>query len=123
MQRGHMATSWKMPAKMPGEPSGPGTATPTFGEPVRCCSGGRAVCVLSCVRLLVTPWTVACQAPLSVEFYRQEEYWRGLLFPPPGYLPDPGIKPLFPVSPALAGEFFTTSAPWEVLGGRGGVLK
>ena len=81
------------------------------------------MCVLSRVRLLVTPWTVARQAPLSVEFYRQEEYWRGLLFPPPGYLPDPGIKPLFPVTPALAGGFFTTSAPWEVLGGRGGVLK
>ena len=93
------------------------------GEPVRCCSGERAVCVLSHVRLLVTPWTVARQAPLSVEFYRQEEYWRGLLIPPPGYLPDPGIKPLFPVTPALAGGFFTTSAPWEALGGRGGVLK
>ena len=37
------------------------------------------------------PWTVACQAPLSVEFSRQE-YWRGLPFPSPGDLPDPGIK-------------------------------
>ena len=39
---------------------------------------------------LVTPWTVACQAPLSVGFSRQE-YWSGLLFPSPGYLPNPGI--------------------------------
>ena len=47
---------------------------------------------LSCVRLFVTPWTVACQAPLSMGFSRQE-YWNGLLFPSPGHLPDPGIKP------------------------------
>jgi len=39
----------------------------------------------------VTPWTGACQAPLSVEFSRQE-YWSGLPFPSPGDLPDPGIK-------------------------------
>ena len=44
-----------------------------------------------------TPWTVARQAPLSVEFSRQE-YWSGLPFPSPGDLPDPGIKP---ASPAL----------------------
>ena len=49
------------------------------------------------------PWTVAHQAPLSMGFPRQE-YWSGLPFPPPGDLPDPGIKP---VSPALAGRFFT----------------
>ena len=45
----------------------------------------------------VIPWTVAHQAPLSVEFSRQE-YWSGLPFPPPGDLPHPGIKP---GSPAL----------------------
>ena len=39
-----------------------------------------------------TPWTVACQAPLSMRFSRQE-YWSGLPFPSPGDLPDPGIKP------------------------------
>ena len=44
------------------------------------------------VRLFVTPWTVACQAPLSMGFSRQE-YWSGLPCPPPGDLPDPGIKP------------------------------
>ena len=42
------------------------------------------------VRLFETPWTVACQASLSMGFLRQE-YWRGLLFPSPGDLPDPGI--------------------------------
>ena len=52
----------------------------------------------------VTPWTVACQVPLSMEFSTQE-YWSGVPFPSPGDLPDPGIKP---ASPALAGEFFTT---------------
>ena len=45
----------------------------------------------------MTPWTVACQAPLSIGFPRQE-YWSELPFPSPGDLPDPGVKP---VSPAL----------------------
>ena len=43
------------------------------------------------VQLCVTPWTVACQAPLSMEFSKQE-YWSGLSFPSPGDLPDPGMK-------------------------------
>ena len=49
--------------------------------------------MLCCAQLLsfVTPWTVACQAPLSMKFSRQE-YWSGLPFPPPGDLPDPGIR-------------------------------
>ena len=51
-------------------------------------------------------------APLSMGFSRQE-YWSGLLFPPLGALPNPGIEPESPVSPALAGGFFTTSATWE----------
>ena len=55
----------------------------------------------------VTPWTVACQAPLSTEFSRQE-YWNRLPFPTPGDLPNPGTKP---ASLAWAGGFFTTSAP------------
>ena len=46
---------------------------------------------LSCVQLFVTLWTVACQAPLSMGFSRQE-HWSGLLCPPPGDLPNPGIK-------------------------------
>ena len=57
-----------------------------------------------------TPWTVAYQAPLSVGFCRQE-YWSGLLFPPPGDLPDPGIKLLSLMSPALADRLFTTIPP------------
>ena len=63
-------------------------------------------CVLSHVQLCATPWTVACQTPLSMEFSRQE-YWSGLPFPTSGDLPDLGIKPTSPVSPALAGRFFT----------------
>ena len=58
--------------------------------------------------------TVALQAPVSMGFSRQE-YWSGLPFPPPGDLPDPGIKPMTLMSPALAGGFFTTSATWEAL--------
>ena len=50
---------------------------------------------LSRVRLFATPWTVAYQAPQSMEFSRQE-YWSGLLFPSPGDLPNPGIEPRFP---------------------------
>ena len=49
------------------------------------------VCVYSVMSDSVTPWTVAFQAPLSMEFSRQE-YWSGLPFPPPEYLPNPGIK-------------------------------
>ena len=58
----------------------------------------------------VIPWTVACQAPLSVGFPRQE-YWSGLPFLPPGDLPDPGTEPRSLESPALAGGFFTTEPP------------
>ena len=65
---------------------------------------------LSHVQLFVTPWTVGCQAPLFMEFSRQE-YWNGLLFTTPGDLPDPGIEPASFVSPALAGGFFTTVPP------------
>ena len=71
-----------------------------------------AVCVcqwLSRVRLFETPWTAAHQAPLSLGFSRQE-YWSGLPCPSPEDLSDPGIEPMTPVSPALAGGFFTTSA-------------
>ena len=50
---------------------------------------------LSPVQLFVTPWTVTCQAPLSMEFPRQE-YWSGLPFPSPGDLPDPGIELMCP---------------------------
>ena len=61
--------------------------------------------VLSHVRLFSTPQTVACQAPLSMGFSRQE-YWSGLPFPPPGNLPDSGIEP---TSPALQADFLSLS--------------
>ena len=65
------------------------------------------VCVPSHVQLFVTPWTIARQTPLSVNF--PQGYWSGLPFPPPGDLPNPGIEPTSPGSPALAGVFFTTA--------------
>ena len=71
--------------------------------------------LLSCfshVQLLVTAWTVAHQAPLSMGFSRHE-YWSGLPCPPPGDLPDPGTEPTILMSPALAGGFFTTSSARE----------
>ena len=55
----------------------------------------------------VTQWTVACQAPLSKGFPRQE-YWSGLPFASPGDLPDSEDEP---ASPVLAGRFFTTEPP------------
>ena len=56
---------------------------------------------LSPVRLFATPWTVAYQAPLFMEFSRQE-YWSGLPFPSPGDLPDPGIEPGSPTLQAVS---------------------
>jgi len=53
-------------------------------------------------------------APLSVEFSRQE-HWGGFPFPTPEDLPDPGIKPVSPASPALSGRFFTTEIVWNPL--------
>ena len=68
----------------------------------------------SCVWLFVILWTITRQAPLSMEFSRQE-YWSGLPFPPPEDLPDQEIKPVSLTSPALAEGFLTTSATWEAL--------
>ena len=68
-------------------------------------------CLLSCfshVRLFATPWTESLQAPLSMEFSRQE-HWSGLPFPSAGNLPDPGTEPASLASPALAGSFFIIS--------------
>ena len=62
---------------------------------------------LSRVRLFVTPWTVAYQAPPSVGFSCQE-YWSGLPFPSPGDLPNPGIEPR---SPALEADALTSEPP------------
>ena len=73
------------------------------------------MCVLSCfscVQLLATLWTIACQAPLSMGLSRQE-YWSGLPCPPPGALPHPGMEPTSLMSPALTDEFFITGTTWE----------
>ena len=64
------------------------------------------------VRLFAILRTVARPAPLSMGFSRQE-YWSGLPCPPPGHLPDPGMEPTSPVSPALVGQLFTTSGTWR----------
>ena len=74
-----------------------------------CLLSSRRACSVaeSC---LVTPWTVAHQAPLSMGSSRQE-YWRGLPFPFLGELPDPGIEPMSLTPPATAGRFFTTEPP------------
>ena len=61
-----------------------------------------------------TPWTVACQAPLTMRFSRQE-YWSGLPCPAPGDLSHSGTEPESHMSPELAGEFFTTSSTWVLV--------
>ena len=70
--------------------------------------------LLSRMRLLETPWTVAHQAPLSMEFSRQK-HWSGLPFPSPGDFPDPGIEPW---SPALQAD----SLPSEPPGKSGSII-
>ena len=72
------------------------------GDKDQACMLSRSV-----VQFFATPWTVACQVPLSLGFSRQE-YWGGLSFPSPGDLPDPGIEP---GSPALQVDFFLLSEP------------
>ena len=75
-------------------------------------SAGMHVCQVASVRLFAILWTIACQAPLSMGFSRQE-YWSGLPCLPSGDLLDPGIEPATLPSLALAGRFFTTRAIWE----------
>ena len=70
--------------------------------------------VISCVWLFVTPGTVARQAPLYKKLSRQE-YCSIFPFPSSGDLPDPGIEPVSPTSPALAGGFFTSESPGKFL--------
>ena len=71
------------------------------------------MCAPPCSRvwLFETPWTVAHQDPLSMEFSRQE-YWSGLPFPTPGDLPNPRIEPTSFVPPALAGRIFNSCTTW-----------
>ena len=80
----------------------------TFLDFKKCvCAESRQSCLTLC-----DPVDWGPLAPLSIEFSRQE-YWRGLSCPPPEELSDSGIKPVSPVSPTSAGEFFTTSITWE----------
>ena len=67
--------------------------------------------LLSHVQLCATPWTVARQAPVSMEFSRQEQ-WSVLPFPSPGDLPDPGIEP---GSPAWQADFLASEPPGKPL--------
>ena len=78
-----------------------------FDSLMQCCVSVTKSCPTLC-----DPMTVARQAPLSMGFSRQE-YWSGLLCPPPGNLLDSGIEPVSPTSSALADKFFITSATWE----------
>ena len=71
---------------------------------------GGSLVAKSCMTL-ATLWAIACQAPLSVGFSRQE-HWNGLLFPSPGNLPNPGIKP---ISPALQADSLPTELPGKPL--------
>ena len=64
-------------------------------------------CGVSCVQLFATPWTAAPQAPLSMRL-SQQEYWKWVGISSLRDFPNPGIKPASPVSPVLAGRFFTT---------------
>ena len=87
----------------------------TYG--LACSVGWFCACVVA--KLLQSCLTLCNpmdQAPLSVEFSRQE-YWSELPHPSPWDLPDPGIEPLSLASPALAGGFFATSATWEAQAG------
>ena len=68
--------------------------------------GGGGLVTKSCLTL-ATPWTIDCQAPLSIGFSRQE-YWNGLPFPSPGDLPDSGIEPS---SPTLQADSLTSEPP------------
>ena len=83
-----------------------------------CANSNCANSLQSCLTLY-SPMDCS-QTPLSMGFSRQE-YWSGLPCPPPGHLPNSGIKRIKPVSlaslmsPALAGRFFNTSATWEAL--------
>ena len=82
----------------------------------KCLENNRS---LRCVRLLATPWTIACQSPLSMEFSRQE-YWSGQLFPFPGDLPNPEIKPR---SPALQADLLPFEPPGKPKNTRVGSLS
>ena len=72
-----------------------------------------SVCMVSRIWLFMIPWTETCQAPLFMEFSRQE-YWTELPILTSGDLPDLGIKSISPATPALTGRFFTSEKPHHI---------
>ena len=82
---------------------------PRFGHE----SKSESIKLLSCVQLFVTPWTIVHQAPLPMEFSRQE-YWSGLSSPSSGDLPNPGIEPR---SPTLQADSFPSQPPRKLKSG------
>ena len=83
--------------------------------------------MLSRVRLFTTPWTIACRAPLSIGFSRQE-YWSRLPFPSPGDLPDPGVEPRSPhcrqILYRLSHQRMRASQPqWELPNAAGSAAR
>ena len=72
----------------------------------------RVLSYFSRVQPFVTQWTLVYRPPPSMTFSRQQ-YWSGLSFPPPGYLPHPWMETPPLMSLALAGRFFTSSTTWE----------
>ena len=99
--KGHLASAWPLSC---GDPAGlPSWGHPSFPTHSFHSTRANVPSRFSCVRLFETPWTVAHQAPLSMGFSR-EEYPSGLPFPPPGDLPDPGIKPTSPTAPSLQAD-------------------
>ena len=98
------------------------TTADSSQDPSGVAMGPRLLLPLLCVRVYVvasvvsdsvTPWTVARQAPLSLEFSRQQ-CWNGLPFSPSGEIPDPGIEPMSLVPPTLTGRFFITTLASQV---------
>ena len=102
-QKMNMQDSWE------GEP-GNETAKTLVKEALLC----ARVLSLRRVQPFATLWTVAQKDPLSMGFSRQE-YWSGLLLPLPGDIPDPGIKTVSSLAPAIVGGFFTTESPRKPL--------
>ena len=130
----HWRRKWQpTPVFLPGESQGWGSlvgchlwgctesdtteATQQQQQPLPSTSWGVCAQSVSHVWLFVNPRTVALQAPLSMGFPRQE-YWNGLPFPPPGDLPDPGIKSASLMSPATPGKPIFWGR-WPKQGGRG----
>ena len=90
---------------------------PTLCDPMNCSTPVHHQLVVS--NSFVTPWTVACQAPLSMEFSRQA-YWSGLTFPSQGDLSSPGIKP---ESPAVQADSLPAESSTDTTGSLSSLLS